>query len=190
MNTSPSPKSPNAIVDTLKRLSGFCLIGMLFVFAFQYDNKTIALMTMPDIRATRTVPTAAYRLYTWDKGLQLIIVADGPTMQETCARPIIDQQKVYQCQLRFADGTLVTSTIWEESDRSRQFAWVEMNGKRYSIAGRGYVMRIRAAGAQTEITRFQRTFPVFPPGAEASTLEAWLATDPEFASIAAAFAKQ
>ncbi|MFD3166815.1 hypothetical protein [Herpetosiphon sp. NSE202] len=161
MNSSSPPKAPNSFIDSIKRLIGICLIGMFFVFACQDPNNTIFSLTMPDIRVARTIPTAAYRLYTWDKGLQLIIVADGPTMQKTCTKPIIDQQKVYQCQLRFGDGTLVTSTIWVESDRSKESGWIEINGKRYSIADHGYVMRIRTADPQTEITRFSARFRFF-----------------------------
>lgn len=177
-------------VERLRRIQSLVFrgTGMFFVVAtlvmgWRFVTQP-GLLIMPALPAAQTVPTAGYRLYTWHGGLQVLVVGDGPAMRDNCDSGWVDRYEVYRCWFVFADDTVVRWLLWSADGRS---GWVEVNGERYQVPGEGNIVRIRADGARGAITLLHRDLPTIAPN-EAVRLEHWMATDPEFADVAEAFA--
>ena len=179
---NPSRRAP--VIATMIRLIFIALI----VMGCLRIHQGVALMWMPHVTVTRTVPTATYWLYRWSRGMEFVLVTDGAATQAPCTKGIVGRFEATQCTLQFADGTMVP---WMVHSNGARDGWVEVHGRRYPLYGRGYVLLIRTDGAEGKSTMVHRaTMPVFPAGAEGPALEAWMATDPLLAPLAPAFAAE
>ncbi|ABX07862.1 hypothetical protein Haur_5235 (plasmid) [Herpetosiphon aurantiacus DSM 785] len=138
-------------------------------------------LVVPHQTATRTAPAAGYRLYTWTGGLQVLLVLDGPGVEDRCEVRWHNQIQVYHCWIVFDDETVLRWMLWSGDGRR---GWVEADGQRYALPDTGTVMRIRANGAHGVITMLDRALPKIAAGTETKTIAAWMARDPELAPLA------
>jgi hypothetical protein len=186
MDTSPPLEKRTWFQQAFSQMLGISFLVLFVVLGCHLWN-TPTLTSIPTVTVTRTVPTATYWFYRWSRGMELVMITDGAATQAPCPKGIVGRFETAQCTLRFADGTVVPWMVHSTSNDG----WVEVHGRRYPLYGRGYVLLIRANGAEGESTMVHRaTMPVFPAGAEGPALEAWMATDPLLAPLAPAFATE